>query len=219
MTALAPDLRALSYSGAMGLDIHHLYATHRQDPERFCSVDQFLSQMRPLESYFQQYDNEHLDWETMFAAHGLDHANYRSMLRTTLGRYTCFAFVDADSKGFNGPVRAVFSDEPRAKFRFMQRSRFRLPLPKSATKDALRVFGPFATVMKRETVVFFDEAGYQRGGASDAFYSEFMPDDLTCSRERVERIYDTMVPEARDGFRRQFLENWDRDRSFVLISW
>ena len=203
----------------MGLDIHHLYATHRQDPQKFCRVEQFRSQMRPREHYFQEYENEHLDWEKMFASHCLDHAHYRIMSRSSDGRYTIYVFVDADSAGLRGPVRAVFSNEPRATFRFMQRSRFRLPFPRSATKDALRVFGPFATVMKRETVVFFEPAGYQRGGASDAFFREFLPDDLTSSRERVERIHDTMVPEARDGFREQFLDNWDGDRSFVLISW
>src|SRR5262249_56141378 len=78
MTALAPDVRALSYSGegAMGLDIHHLYATHRQDPERFCPVDQFLSQMRPLESYFQQYNHQHLACDPIFSTPTLAPSTY-----------------------------------------------------------------------------------------------------------------------------------------------
>jgi hypothetical protein len=203
----------------MGLDIYHFYATHRPDPQKFCRVAPFLTAMMPLESYFQEHENEHLDWEKMFASHGLDHRKYRVMARTTDGRYTCVVFVDADSAGANGPVRAIFSNERPAVFRFLQRSRFRLPLPKSATKDALRVFGPFATIMKRETVVFYEPAGYQRNGVSDAFYHQFPPDDVTCSRERVEMIYDATLPESRDGFKRQFLDNWDRDRSFVLISY
>jgi hypothetical protein len=203
----------------MGLDIYHFYATHRQDPQKFCRVGPFASQMMPLERYFQDYENEHLDWEKMFASHGLDHTKYRVMARTTDGRHTCYVFVDADSAGINGPVRAIFSNERPAFFRFLQRSRFRVPLPKSATKDALRVFGPFATVMKREKVVFYESVGYQRNSVSDTFYRAFPPDDLTCSRERVKVIHDTTLPEARDDFRNQFLDNWDPDRSFVLISY
>jgi len=203
----------------MGLDIYHFYATQRQDPQKFCRVQPFLNQFMPLERYFQDYENEHLDWEKMFASHGLDHARYRLMAQTTDGRYTCYVFVDADSAGVNGPVRAIFSNERPAFFRFLQRSRFRLPLPKSATKDALRAFGPFATIMKREQVVFYEPAGYQRNSVSDAFYRAFPPDDLTCSRERVQVIHDATVPEARDNFRKQFLDNWNRERSFVVVSY
>jgi hypothetical protein len=73
--------------------------------------------------------------------------------------------------------------------------------------------------MKRETVVFYEPVGYQRNGVSDAFYHEFLPDDVTCSQQRVKMIHDSILPEGRDDFRQQFLDNWDRDRSFVLISY
>jgi hypothetical protein len=199
----------------MALDILHLYATHDRTTQRFCRVEAFADQMKPLEPYFQPFKNQHIDWKKMFAAHGLVYADHRVLGRTTDGGYTSVSFVDADTEGADAPVRAIFSNEPRARFRFLQRTRFIL----LGDKDTVRAFGPFATVMKTDMVVFFEQVGYQRDGVSDAFFQQFQPDDLTCARDRVAWIHDAVLPEAREGFKTQFLDNWDERRSFVLISY
>lgn len=203
----------------MGLDIYHFRASDRPDPTQFFRVEPYMSEMQPLASYFQQHENEHLDWEGMFSSQGLDFKRHRLMVQTRAGKYACYVFTDAEGAGINGPVRAIFSNERRAFFPFLQRSRFRLPLQTSAYKNALRVFGPFATVMKKETVVFFENAGYQRNSVSQTFYQVFAPDDATCSMERVNAIYEATLPEAREHFKRNFIDSWEDGRSFVVISY
>jgi hypothetical protein len=203
----------------MGLDIHHLYATNKKDPLRFCRVDAFLDEMQPRAQYFRHHENRHVDWEYMFAKRGLVFSDYRILSRASKGKYMSFAFVDADSPGVVGPVRAILSNELRMPFGFLQRSRFTDPYTEGGSENALRVFGPFGTLMKTETVVFYEPVGHQKDGVSEAFFQEFKPDDLTCSRARVDRILDMVLPEAREDFERNFLDKWDETRSFVLISW
>src|ERR1700722_4144283 len=203
----------------MGLDIYHFRASHQPDPLRFFRVEGFVREMQPLAPYFQQHENEHLDWERMFSSHRLDFKRHRLLTRTTDGKYTCYVFTDAESAGLNGPIRAIFSNERRAIFPFLQRSRFRLPLQKTAYKNALWVFGPFETIMKKETVIFFENVGYQRNSVSKTFYQAFAPDDATCSMERVKKIYKATLPEAREHFKRNFIDAWEDGRSFVLISY
>jgi len=203
----------------MGLDIHHLYATTKEDPRRFCRVDQFRDEMQPRQRFFRQHKNRHVDWEYMFAKRGLAYSDYRLLSRASKGKYMSFAFVDADSPGVAGPVRVIFSNELRMPFGLLQRSRFTDPFTEGGSEGALRVFGPFGSVMKSETVVFYQPIGHQKDGVTEAFFQEFKPDDLTCSRERVERIRDMVLPEAREDFERDFLDKWDDTRSFVLISW
>ncbi len=202
----------------MGLDIHHLQATLSREGRHFCRVEAFLTQMQPLERYFQQAENEHVDWEKMFATRGLVYENYRLKSRGTDGTYTAYAFADAGIGGAADPVKVIFSNEPRLSFlpKFMLRSKFE---PAGTSASTLRFFGPFPTVTKSDAVVFFDRAGHQQNGVAEEFYREFRPDDLTCSRERVERIYELTLPEFRDEFKRTFLDNWEEGRSFVLISW
>jgi hypothetical protein len=203
----------------MGLDIHHLYATTKEDPSRFCRVEQFLGEMQPRRRFFRQHKNRHVDWEYMFAKRGLVYSHYRLLSRASKGKYMMFAFVDADSPGVVGPVRVIFSNELRMPFGFLQRSRFPDPDTEGGSEAALRVFGQFGTLMKAETVVFYQPVGHQKDGVSEAFFQEFKPDDLTCSRQRVDLIYDRVLPEAREDFKRDFLDKWDETRSFVLISW
>jgi hypothetical protein len=200
----------------VGLDIYHLYAK-REAGRDFCRVDGVLEEMKPLQSYFQKHENAHLDWETMFSARGLDYRNYAQRSRTTNGIHTAFGFVDAASTSLNDPIKVVFSNERllRRLPSFMQPKMLRHP----QFKNARKFLGPFATVMKVETVVFNDTVGYQRNGVADAFYRTFKPDDVTCLRQRVETIYEVTEPKLRDQFKRVFLDNWDEGRSFVLISW
>jgi hypothetical protein len=200
----------------LGLDIYHAHAKSEVDG-KFFTVDQHLDEMKPLKPYFQQQENPHLDWERMFAARGLVHGNYRVMSMGTDGGARSFAFVDADAVGFDHPVRAVFSDEWQFPLlpKFLQRSRFRFP----GSNRAPHFFGPFATVMKLETVIFYDVAGYQRNGVNEDFYHSFRPDDVTCMEHRVEAIYQATVPELREEFKRTFMDNWIDGRSFVLISY
>jgi hypothetical protein len=200
----------------MGLDIFHAHAKHEADTT-FCSVGDFLSQLTPLRSYFKEHENPHIDWEKMFADRGLVYRDHRVVSRVSDGRHTCFFFVDADAVGFQHPIRAVFSDEQRSPLlpKFMKRSKFQLP----ASRHAPHFFGPFDMTMKTETVIFYDVAGYQRGGVSDEFYRHFRPDDVTCVKDHAYAIYQSAIPEAQQNFKRNFLDNWIEGRSFVLISY
>src|SRR5262249_54968427 len=174
---------------------------------------------RPARGFFRNTNTRHVDWEYMFAKRGLVYSDYRLLSRTSKGKYMSFAFVDADSPGVAGPVRVIFSNEMRMPFGFLQRSRFPDPYTEAGSEGVLRVFGPFGTLVKSETVMFYEPVGHQKDGVSEAFFREFKPDDLTCSRERVERIRDMVLPEAREDFEDKFLDKWDEARSFVLISW
>jgi len=73
--------------------------------------------------------------------------------------------------------------------------------------------------MKTETVIFYDVVGYQRNGVSEDFYYHFRPDDVTCLDHRVEGIYQSTIPEARENFKRTFMDHWIDGRSFVIISY
>ena len=200
----------------MGLDILHVYAK-KDTQDNFCRVDNFLNEMKPLQGYFQEHDNPHIDWEKMFADRGLVDKKYRIVSRASDGKHTSFFFIDADAVGLDHPVKAVFSNEWQFPLlpKFMQRSNFRLP----TARKAPHFFGPFAMTMKTETVIFYDVAGYQRNGVSEEFYYHFRPDDVTCLQHRVEGIYQSTIPEMRENFKRTFMDNWIEGRSFVLISY
>jgi hypothetical protein len=73
--------------------------------------------------------------------------------------------------------------------------------------------------MKTETVIFYDVVGYQRNGVSEEFYCHFRPDDVTCLEHRVEGIYQNANPEARENFKRTFMDNWIEGRSFIVVSY
>jgi hypothetical protein len=200
----------------MGLGLFHVHAKHEAG-EKFCRVGNFSNELKPLQHYFQEHDNPHIDWEKMFGERGLVYQNHRVMSRATDGRYTCFVFVKADAVGLHHPIQAVFSNERQFPLlpKFMRRSRFPLP----GARKAPHFFGPFATAMKTETVIFYDVVGYQRNGVSEEFYHHFRPDDVTCLEHRVEGIYQSTIPEMRANFKRTFMDNWMEGRSLVLISY
>lgn len=200
----------------MGLDLLHVHAKQETD-KNFYTADNFLRELKPLQSYFRKHANPHFDWAKMFAERGLVYENYRIISRATDGKHTCFFFVDADAVGFDHPIRCAFSDERQFQLlpKFMQRSKFRFP----GSRQAPHFFGPLATVMKTETVIFYDVVGYQRNGVSEEFYHYFRPDDVTCLEHRVEGIYQTTVPELREDFKRTFMDNWIDGRSFVIVSY
>src|SRR5262245_8561049 len=131
----------------MGLDIFHAQAKREIDGD-FCRVDTVLAKLKLLEPYVQLHENSHIDWVQLFADQGLDFGSYRTLSRATDGRYTCFAFVDANAVGLQAPVRVVFSDEWQIPLlpKFMHRSKLADP----AARKAPHVFGPFATIMKSE---------------------------------------------------------------------
>ncbi|MBX9773802.1 MAG: hypothetical protein K2Y71_05255 [Xanthobacteraceae bacterium] len=201
----------------MGLDIYHAQAKREVDVNFFRIDGMASDEFRSLQPYVQVHQNPHTDWEKMFSDQGLVYGNYRAVVRATDGRRNCFAFVDADAVGFEAPIRVIFSDEWQFPLlpRFMQRSKFNVP----GSKKAPHFFGPFATIMKSENVVFYDIVGYQRNGVSDDFYQCFRPDDVTCLENRVEGIYQMTAPELREEFKRTFMNNWIDGRSFVIISY
>lgn len=198
----------------MGLDIYHAVAK-QEAAGRFFRVDG-ISRMKPLQTYFQPHSNPHFDWPKMFADRGLIYQNLRIGVRATDGKNTCFVFVDGAAEGM-GEARAIFSDEWRPPLvpRFLLPSKFRFP----RAGKAPHFFGPFATVMKTETVVFYDLAGYQRNSVSDEFYQRFLPDDVTCDRNRAVELHRMTAIEAQDEFKRNFLDNWVDDRSFIIVSY
>jgi hypothetical protein len=200
----------------MGLDICHAQAKHKVDGN-FFRVDTFLEELKSLESYFQLHQNQHIDWEKMFADRGLTFGSYRVMSRATDGINSCFVFVDANAVGFDHPIRAVFSDEWQLPLlpKFMQRSKFRIP----GSRKAPHFFGAFEKIMKSENVIFYDVVGYQRNGVSDEFYRCFQPDDVTCLEHRVEGVYQMTAPGLRENFKNTFMDNWIVGRSFVIISY
>jgi hypothetical protein len=153
----------------------------------------------------------------MFADRGLDFGRYQVWSRHARGKYNCFVFTDAGDVEIGSPIRVVFSDEWQIPLipNSMQRSRLSPP----NAKKAQHFFGPFATVMRSETVIFYDIVGYQQHGVSEEFYERFRPDDVTCLAPQVESIYQLTDPELRAGFKRDFMDNWIDGRSFVIISY
>ena len=70
----------------------------------------------------------------------------------------------------------------------------------------------------RHRVLYVRRVGYQRKGMERGFYDRYPPDLVTVDRRIVEAMYDLTQPDAREQFSTSFLDNWDEDRSLVVVS-
>lgn len=193
----------------MGLDLYHFLAVEDRSG-REIAVDP--DDVKDLQSFFYETDNEYIDWDQMFASQGLTARDHQLVRRS---------MESADSLFRMGKIEETYTfrsvmDETEVSFTTKPAPLLRLPFGK---KKPPVFHGGFVYRTQRDTVISAYQAGYQRNDVEGRFFDEFPPDLFTTDFSRVERIYELAFPEAKDAFRHGFIENWAPGKSLLVVSW
>jgi len=196
----------------MGLDIHHYRTedpkqastgsareTGLEDPNRedaddgreFNLEDPALSKFA---GFAQKKTNQYIDWPATFAKVNQPFEHYS--------------------------LSSWGSAEVGAEYVFYRRSGAPAELPEKLTFCYGRTEGDqgdLVVVDREDLVIFCKEVGYQRKSVEGTFFAEFDGWEIITDRQRVERICALTYPEYRADFRQVFLDNWDDERSFVVV--
>jgi hypothetical protein len=180
----------------MGLDIHH-YRTEDPNQADVDSAREFNLEDPALAKFARfasKKTNQYIDWPATFAkvSQPFEHYSQGSWSSTPAG----------------------------AEYGFYRRSAAPADLPEKitfrygGTEDDQ---GDLVVVDREDTVIFCEEVGYQRKSVDGAFYGEFNGWEIITDRQRVERICTLTYPDCQADFRQAFLDNWDDERSFVVV--
>ena len=177
----------------MGLDIFHKKVCH-DDPEGHYDIDDDDSGENPLKKFAAlaiEKTNTYIDWAQTFARRSLNADHYTMGMMSSSGDGTEYVFYRSTEAPPDLPERVSFSDNPGCE--------------------------DLVTFQKVDRVVPCVEAGYQRKSVRQAFYQEFAPWETITDRARVERIHALTLPDSQPAFKAQFLDNWEDDKSFVVV--
>jgi hypothetical protein len=182
----------------MGLDIYHFRA---QDPAATMptSVREFLAAdaaLQKLSAFATKKTNKYLDWPATFAKVNQPFEHY--------AHGTWGSSKDGMYHGFSRKEGAPPHLPERLEFRY------------GRTENDL---GDLVIGDREDTIIFADEAGYQGKLVRSAFFHEFQAREYITDRERVEHIHAMTLPEHQQHFQKAFLDNWDDERSFVVVSY
>lgn len=178
----------------MGLDITHY---HVEDAGSTDGSEHLIEEDGPLTKFLAQAvakTNRYIDWAASFAARGL----------------SCEHFMMASQVWDSTGTCAKFMRTPEAPVDVPERVQFRW----GRTEDD---FGDLVLVDRLDQVLQASEIGYQRKGVESEFFREFESWEVITDLARVERILELCLADRRKTFRRDFLDNWDDERSFVIV--
>jgi hypothetical protein len=203
----------------MGLDLFHLRAN--ADRRGAMIVIEPIAGSSEMKRKFrwctEVVHTTHIDWDATFAARGLKCGHYQSgewMVRATAGdeiQAGCYSFARRGDADNGVPEQVLFvntEDEAELEVNVLRK----------CAKPVL-FHGPLSTHRVADLVVFAERLGYQRKSVENCFFEEFPPSAFLTDVARLQRIHALTHPAARPGFKRRFLDNWDRKASFGLVSW
>lgn len=204
----------------MGLDIYHFHVCDEVN-DNPVKVDISQPQLQKIAPFSRKKTNQYTDLRRLLSDHGFSSQDYRLVFRQrgmggsgflTDDYYFCAA-NEQDPMNPKSPG-VYFTD--RRSFLFTPKPH----LPPSARKLVKTIkVKQYPMEDRLDDVVYAVSAGYQRKNVVDDFFNVFPPDWAFAERTYAERILELTVPEARQEFRSNFLDNWNDGRSLVVISW
>jgi hypothetical protein len=205
----------------MGLDIYHFHVKDEVTDDPII-VDVSQPQLRKIIHFSRKKTNQYFDHARLLTDHAFSPQDYRMVFQQrrlgATGKFETddFYFCAADDPDPMNPTRTGLYFTSRRSFLFTPKPH----LPPNARKK-VKTFKVRQYPMedRLDDVVYGVSVGYQRKEVVDDFFNEFPPDWAFAERRYAERIFELTVPEARQNFRSNFLDNWDDDHSLVVISW
>ncbi|MDX2072691.1 MAG: hypothetical protein SFV55_29925 [Haliscomenobacter sp.] len=70
-----------------------------------------------------------------------------------------------------------------------------------------------------DEVYFYSEISYQRKGVTKEFFKKVQNDKCLVNKKDVENLIGLMDKNSRDGFKRDFLDKFVDEQTFLIISW
>lgn len=201
----------------MGLDLYHFRALDVVS-EQSVSIEPASPEIVARCQFFKKKINQYIDFERLFSENNLSFHDYSMTNRIVTMKlgplieeyYFCrnenFDRYNTDLYFTN--KRSLLPLRPRPDPYFNQHKRCR----------SFRVKAyPYRD--QEDTVIYLQEVGYQRKDVLDTFFNEFPPDMTTADLEKVKRIHELTIPDAKDSYRRNFIDNWNDEESILVISW
>ena len=198
----------------MGLDIFHLKVLQQgsegNDVFQIHKNDQNQPIFEKYRNFIELVENQYIDWPANFQDNGLDADDFS--MRTHQMRSQIFVGIvnqyDFVSKSEDSDLNA------KVKVRFVDKS----PIFGFLKKENA-IYGSLTTMTVSEAVIKAEQAGYQRGHANDEFYDLFTPDAGITDFKDLLKMYSSVLPDAKNHFKSEFLDKWDENRSCVVVSW
>ncbi|MDI3562363.1 hypothetical protein [Bradyrhizobium sp. Arg816] len=203
----------------MGLDIYHLHID--DDVTDFpVIIDVEQAQLQKIVQFSRKKTNQYIDFERLLSDHGFSAQDYYQALHqrelSGIGKFSdSFYFCPTgESDPMNPTQTGLYFTDKRSFFAPKPQ------LPPNVLKR-LKAFKikQYPMVDRLEDVVYTKQIGYQRNAVADAFFNEFLPDGMFVEKSYAQRIFELTIAEAQQDFRTSFLDNWDDQRSLVVVSW
>lgn len=180
----------------MGLDIFHRKVVsgerHEGTMQMGADSDGTPNPIDVFSSFAIDEENTYIDWKATFARKNLDVEDYSMSMWGT------------DGQG-------------GAEYRFFRKREEARSLPEKVEFFQNETTQDLCTFKRTDRVIPYVEIGYQRKSVSPAFYDEFEGWEVITDRARVERIGALTDPQEQGAFNRNFLDNWEDGRSFVVV--
>jgi hypothetical protein len=203
----------------MGLDIYHLHVNDNVT-DLPVVIDVGQAQLQKIIPFSHKKTNQYIDFEKLLSNHGFSPQDFRQAFYQRemwgVGKFAeSYYFCATNEPDPMNPTgtglyftnkRTLFGPKPN--------------LPPNVQKR-LKTFKlkQYPMLDRFDDVVYAKQLGYQRNDVVDGFFQEFSPDWMFSEKLYAQRIFELTIPEAQQAFRTNFLDNWDDQRSLVVISW
>jgi hypothetical protein len=203
----------------MGLDIYHLHVRDEVTDNRV-KIDATQPQLQKIVPFSRKVTNQYIDFARLLVEHGYSPQDYRLGFHQHemwgIGKSADnYYFIAADDPDPMNPTKtALYFTDKKSFFP----TKPQLP-PNALKKTKRHKLKAYPMREQQDDVVYVTQAGYQRKNVFDQFFAEFPPDFIFAERSYADQLLELTVPEARNEYRANFLDNWDPQRSMVVISW
>jgi hypothetical protein len=198
----------------MGLDIFHLKVLQQgaggNDVFQIHENGENQSIFDKYRIFVEIVENQYIDWPENFQANGLNAGDFgmrshSSSSQIFVGIVNQYDFVSiSEFSDFNAKVKVSFIDKPPI-FGFLKKKN--------------TIYGNIKMMTVSEAVIKAEQVGYQRGHVTDEFYDLFTPAAGITNFEDLLKMYNSVVPDAKNHFKSEFFDKWDENRSCVVVSW
>lgn len=66
---------------------------------------------------------------------------------------------------------------------------------------------------------WYQELSYQRKGVLKSFYDKYKPDEFLFHKNDLQILMELILPELRESFRKEFIDKFEEDRNFIMMSY